>query len=56
MPEMSTTELKERLIRDLPGALAPSRPRTQPETNGQAAPAKPKKGEEAPAEIGRAHV
>ncbi len=52
MPEMSTTELKERLIRDLPGALAPSRPRTQPETNGQATPAaKPKRGEEAPADL-----
>lgn len=51
MPEMSTTELKERLIRDLAGALAPSRPRTQPESNGHAAPAKPKKGEEAPADL-----
>lgn len=51
MPEMSTTELKERLTRDLPGALAPSRPRTQAEPSGHAAPAKPKKGEEPPADL-----
>src|SRR5262245_8501422 len=55
VPSMSTTELKERLTRDLPGALAPSRPRT-PAGNGHA-PAeaepkpRPKKGEEAPVDL-----
>jgi NADH-quinone oxidoreductase subunit C len=52
---MSTTELKERLMRDLPGALAPTRPRT-PAGNGHAsAEAEPRprarKGEEGPADL-----
>jgi NADH-quinone oxidoreductase subunit C len=52
---MSATELKERLMRDLPGALAPSRLRT-PAGNGHSpaeAEAKPraKKGEEGPADL-----
>ena len=55
MPSMSTTELKERLTRDLPGALAPSRLRT-PAGNGHTpAEAEPKprakKGEEAPVDL-----
>jgi NADH-quinone oxidoreductase subunit C len=55
VPSMSTTELKERLTRDLPGALAPSRLRT-PAGNGHTpAEAEPKprakKGEEAPVDL-----
>ena len=30
MPSMSVEELKERLIRDLPGALAPARAKAEP--------------------------
>jgi NADH-quinone oxidoreductase subunit C len=52
---MSPSELKERLTRDLPGVLAPARPRT-PAGNGHApAEAEPrpraKKGEEGPADL-----
>src|SRR5262245_36139944 len=52
---MSANELKERLTRDLPGALAPTRPRT-PAGNGHAAAeteARPraKKGEEGPVDL-----
>jgi NADH-quinone oxidoreductase subunit C len=55
VPSMSVTELKERLTRDLPGALASSRPRT-PAGNGHApAEAEPKprakKGEEGPVDL-----
>jgi NADH-quinone oxidoreductase subunit C len=55
VPSMSATELKERLTRDLPGALAPSRPRT-PAGNGHApveTEPKPraKKGEEGPVDL-----
>ena len=55
MPSMSTDELKERLTRDLPGALAPARVKAE-HTNGDAAPkadppAKPKKGEEGPVDL-----
>jgi len=35
---MSTEELKERLIRDLPGALAPARARAEHANNGDSAP------------------
>ena len=38
MPSMSVEELKERLIRDLPGALAPARAKAEHATNGSAAP------------------
>ena len=37
MPSMSGVELKERLMRDLPGALAPVRPKTHAAGNGHAA-------------------
>ena len=54
MPSMSVEELKERFIRDLPGALAPSRPRTRTH-NGAGAkaepPARAKKGEEGPVDL-----
>ena len=54
MPSMSTEELKERLIRDLPGAMAPARAKAA--NNGGAElkadpPAKPKKGEEGPVDL-----
>src|SRR5947208_2395998 len=53
---MSVEELKERLIRDLPGALAPARDKSEHAGNGAAAPqaappAKPKKGEEGPLDL-----
>jgi NADH-quinone oxidoreductase subunit C len=53
---MSANELQERLLRDLPGALAPARPKTQHTGNGHAAaPAEPKpkakKGEEGPVDL-----
>ena len=55
MPSMSTTELKERLTRDLPGALAPERPKANQAGNGHPEPAepkgKPKKGEEGPVDL-----
>ena len=55
MPSMSVSELKERLTRDLPGALAPARPKTAHAGNGHAQPAepkaKPKKGEEGPVDL-----
>lgn len=46
---MSPTELKERFVRDLPGALTPTRPKAQPATHEPAA--RPKKGEEAPVDL-----
>ena len=56
MPSMSAEELKERLTRDLPGALAPARAKAEHVTNGSAAPqtdppAKPKKGAEGPVDL-----
>jgi len=50
---MSPAELAERLIRDLPGALAAARPNAKASENGhaEAAPAKGKKGEEGPADL-----
>ena len=56
MPSMSTVELKERLTRDLPGALAPTRAKAEHANNGDAVsstdpPAKPKKGEEGPVDL-----
>jgi len=56
VPSMSVEELKERLTRDLPGALAPARAKAEHANNGGAAPladpsAKPKKGEEAPLDL-----
>ena len=36
MPSMSVAELRERLMRDQPGALAPVRPKTHAATNGHA--------------------
>jgi NADH-quinone oxidoreductase subunit C len=56
VPSMSVEELKERLIRDLPGALAPARAKAAHADNGGAAPqtappAKPKKGEEGPIDL-----
>ena len=53
MPEISPTELKERFIRDLPGVLAPERPKAEHAQPGQTAapPAKGKKGEEGPADL-----
>ncbi len=56
MPSMSPTELKERLMRDLPGALAPERPRAHQVTNGhppaeaEASP-KSRKAEEGPVDL-----
>ncbi|HNP69564.1 MAG TPA: NADH-quinone oxidoreductase subunit C [Kouleothrix sp.] len=52
MPEISATELKERLIRDLPGALAPERPKDQHAGNGHVAEASAKgKKEEGPVDL-----
>jgi len=56
VPSMSAEELKERLTRDLPGALAPARAKAEHVTNGSAAPqtdppAKPKKGAEGPVDL-----
>jgi NADH-quinone oxidoreductase subunit C len=52
---MSVEELKERLSRDLPGALAPARLKVEHITNGDgaqaAAPARAKKGEEGPVDL-----
>jgi NADH-quinone oxidoreductase subunit C len=53
---MSVEELKERLSRDLPGALAPERPKIAHASNGDGAakaepPAKGKKGEEGPIDL-----
>lgn len=50
MPSISSAELKERLARDVPGALAPARPRQQHAGNGAAAP-KGRKAEEGPADL-----
>lgn len=54
MPSMSLDELKERLTRDVSGALAPERPKVEHAGNG-AAPAepkaRPKKGEEGPVDL-----
>ena len=56
MPSMSVSELKERLIRDLPGALAPARVKEPAAHNGdgavpKAAHGKGKKGEEGPPDL-----
>jgi NADH-quinone oxidoreductase subunit C len=51
VPSMSLHELKERLTRDLPGALAPTRPRTSHSGNGAEPATKPKKGEEPPPDL-----
>jgi NADH-quinone oxidoreductase subunit C len=55
VPSMSGAELQERLMRDLPGALAPERPKMQHNGNGQAAVAerlpKGKKAEEGPPDL-----
>lgn len=53
MPEISTTELKERFTRDLPGVLAPERAKPVHSQNGHAdgPPAKGKKGEEGPPDL-----
>jgi NADH-quinone oxidoreductase subunit C len=55
VPSMSAEELKKRLTRDLPGALAPERVKINQSANGdgaQTAPApKPKKGEEGPVDL-----
>lgn len=56
MPSISAGELKERLMRDLPGALAPVRLKTQVASNGHAAEepaARPKgrKAEEGPVDL-----
>ena len=55
MPRVSVDELKERLTRDLPGALAPPRVKIAHAGNGAApkpaAPAKGRKGEEEPADL-----
>jgi len=50
VPNISAAELKERFTRDLPGALAPERPKAS--ANGHAEPpAKAKKGEEGPIDL-----
>lgn len=56
MPRMSSAELKERLARDLPGVLMPTRTRTQagngsetPASDGKAA--RHKRGEHAPVDL-----
>jgi NADH-quinone oxidoreductase subunit C len=56
VPSMSPTELKERLMRDLPGALAPARPKASLAGNGHAPPQsepkpKGKKVEEGPPDL-----
>ena len=55
MPSVSAAELKERLGRDMPGALAPERVKPQATGNGAepptAPPARPKKGEEGPPDL-----
>jgi len=53
VPNISPAELKERFTRDLPGALAPARPKIKPAENGRAAevPARAKKGEEGPVDL-----
>lgn len=63
MPSVSAEELRERLARDVPGALVPPRVRVSHEGNGaepnaapstssgQAPPAKGKKGEEGPPDL-----
>jgi NADH-quinone oxidoreductase subunit C len=57
VPSLSADELKQRLTRDVPGALAPPRAKPHHEGNGaepQAAaqaPARPKKGEEGPPDL-----
>jgi NADH-quinone oxidoreductase subunit C len=52
---VSADELKERLARDVPGALAPPRPKRHHEGNGAEpkpeAPARGKKGEEGPPDL-----
>jgi NADH-quinone oxidoreductase subunit C len=56
VPSLSAEELKERLLRDLPGALAPARAKPELANNGdgaeaKAAPARGKKGEEGPVDL-----
>ena len=53
MPDIRSAELKERFTRDLPGALAPERPKVKPAENGRPAeaPTRPKKGEEGPVNL-----
>lgn len=55
MPSVSADELKERLTRDVPGALAPPRIKIEHAGNGAApkaaAPAKGRKGEEEPPDL-----
>jgi len=53
---MSAAELKERLVRDLPGVLVLAPVKAEPANNGGAVPAaippaKPKKGEEGPVDL-----
>ncbi|MBO9335629.1 MAG: NADH-quinone oxidoreductase subunit C [Roseiflexus sp.] len=56
MPKMSAAELKERLARDLPGVLMPTRTRTQTSSDSEALvdggkAAHPKRGEHAPVDL-----
>jgi NADH-quinone oxidoreductase subunit C len=56
VPSMSTAELKERLVRDLPGVLVPAPIKAELANNGGAEPkadppTKPKKGEEGPIDL-----
>jgi NADH-quinone oxidoreductase subunit C len=52
VPNIGPAELKERFTRDLPGALAPARPKLKPaEKEHTEAPARAKKGEEGPVDL-----
>jgi NADH-quinone oxidoreductase subunit C len=59
VPSMSVEDLRERLMRDLPGALAPVRVKVEHATNGAGAepnvapppPARGKRGEEGPVDL-----
>jgi NADH-quinone oxidoreductase subunit C len=53
VPNIGPDELRERFTRDLPGALAPERPKVKAPENGHAAepPARGKKVEEGPADL-----
>jgi NADH-quinone oxidoreductase subunit C len=51
VPSISVEEFKERLITDVPGALAPARAKATPNNGDGAAPAKGKKGEEGPVDL-----
>jgi NADH-quinone oxidoreductase subunit C len=55
VPSLSAQELKERIARDLPGALAPERAKATRAGNGAeppaTPPARPKKGEEGPPDL-----